>query len=199
MRTLLLWSMVLLVGCLPSGRREFQEVKYVDCEISTWYADSDDDGYGGEPVEACNRPAGVVNNDDDCNDDDPNIHPQATERCDNTDWNCDGDPKNGAPGTPFYLDDDDDGFGDVNEVINACEAPSGYVDNGNDCDDADKERHPDADETCNDVDDDCDGKDDEDAIDAETWYADSDGDGFGDPNAPISGCDVPGGVGGYSD
>ncbi len=65
---------------------------------------------------------------------------------------------------------------------------------GTDCDDADASVNPGADETCNDVDDDCDDEVDEaSAIDAETWYADLDADGYGDPASFSVSCDLPSG------
>ena len=60
-----------------------------------------------------------------------------------------------------------------------------------DCDDTDPAVHPDADELCNALDDDCDGHVDEDATDASTWYADDDGDGWGDPDAALQACEQP--------
>ena len=60
-----------------------------------------------------------------------------------------------------------------------------------DCDDGDPTVHPEADELCNDGDDDCDGDVDEDAIDASTWYRDSDGDGWGDPEDTTQTCEQP--------
>lgn len=47
-----------------------------------------------------------------------------------------------------------------------------------DCDDTNPAVHPGADEACDGVDQDCDGTED-DAADAQTWYLDDDGDGFG--------------------
>ncbi len=49
-----------------------------------------------------------------------------------------------------------------------------------DCDDADADVHPGADEHCDGRDEDCDGEVDEDAIDPVDWYEDGDGDGYGD-------------------
>jgi len=92
----------------------------------------------------------------------------------------------------WYVDADGDGFGD-GEPIASCEAPVDAVAEGGDCDDGDAEVHPDAVEVCNDIDDDCSGEVDDDAEDAATWYADEDGDLFGDAAAPIVACDAPDG------
>ena len=61
-----------------------------------------------------------------------------------------------------------------------------------DCDDSDAAVNPDAEESCNGVDDDCDGAVDEAGAPGEsTWYVDGDGDGFGDPQRPVAGCEQP--------
>jgi len=62
---------------------------------------------------------------------------------------------------------------------------------GADCDDRDGDIHPGAVEACSDTDQDCDGSIDEDALDAETWFADADQDGFGNPGLSWTGCDQP--------
>jgi hypothetical protein len=62
-----------------------------------------------------------------------------------------------------------------------------------DCDDGDPDTFPGADEACNEQDDDCDGETDEDAVDESLWFADGDGDGFGDPAAAVSACSPPSG------
>jgi hypothetical protein len=63
-----------------------------------------------------------------------------------------------------------------------------------DCDDQDPTIHPDADELCNGVDDDCDDEVDEDPVDPTTWYTDSDGDGWGDPDLTTQACEQPEGA-----
>ena len=66
-----------------------------------------------------------------------------------------------------------------------------------DCDDADFDVFPGADEVCDGVDNDCDGDvDDEDdnvVGDKTIFYADRDGDGFGDPEVVVEACTLPDG------
>lgn len=57
----------------------------------------------------------------------------------------------------FYADDDEDGYGDPNDSLKLFIAPPGYVNNHNDCNDANSNIHPGAAEFCNAADDDCDG------------------------------------------
>ena len=61
-----------------------------------------------------------------------------------------------------------------------------------DCDDADPARHPSAAEACNGVDDDCDGQVDDVAA-PPRWYADADGDGYGDAASAVEACEPPAG------
>jgi hypothetical protein len=63
-----------------------------------------------------------------------------------------------------------------------------------DCNDNDAAINPNADEVCDGIDNDCDGdvdSDDADVTDESTWYADDDGDGFGDPTNSTEACDQP--------
>ena len=63
-----------------------------------------------------------------------------------------------------------------------------------DCDDNNASINPNAQELCDGVDNDCDGDiDGENASDKSTWYADSDGDGFGNADVSQSACSVPDG------
>lgn len=58
-----------------------------------WYEDSDGDGYGNPESKkrAETQPDGYVENDEDCDDNNIEVHPDATEVCgDDTDNNCDG-------------------------------------------------------------------------------------------------------------
>ena len=51
--------------------------------------------------------------------------------------------------------------------------------------------NPEGVEVCDGVDNNCDGVVDNDALDGTTYYADEDGDGFGDPAAPGLACEIP--------
>ena len=161
---------------------------------SVWYADDDADGYGGlNATMACEAPLGTVSSSDDCNDADATVFPGATEYCNGVDDDCDGTVDDGAVDkTTWYIDDDTDGFGDAATTSVRCDAPAGYVDNADDCDDADTLVNPAAIELCNGYDDDCDTVIDEaDAADVTTWYEDADADLWGNSAVSVDQCDAP--------
>ncbi|HJN72290.1 MAG TPA: MopE-related protein [Myxococcota bacterium] len=130
----------------------------------------------------------------DCDDSDADVHPDATEVCNGIDDDCDelvdddDDSVDLATTTYWYEDFDLDGYGDPDTIAESCSAPSvDHILVGGDCDDSDGMINPDATEVCNEVDDDCDLliDDDDDDVDPATqipWFADLDGDGYGDPN-----------------
>lgn len=72
-----------------------------DIGVMTGYLDSDGDGYGDVSisVESCDAPDELVDEGGDCNDDNPLINPGAFERCDEQDWDCDGDPTSAVMGS----------------------------------------------------------------------------------------------------
>ncbi len=161
----------------------------------TFYADADSDGYGdpGTTASACDVPSGHTDNALDCDDGNADVNPTATEVCDGVDNDCDGgtDDEAAVDGEIWYADADGDGFGDPDAHELACEAPTAHVDDATDCDDADATVHPDATETCDGIDNDCSGTADDDASDATSWYADTDGDGYGDPGDAQDACEAP--------
>ena len=126
----------------------------------------------------------------DCDDTNPNIFPGNTEICDGLDNDCDGQVDEGVS-TTYYADTDGDGFGDINNSMVACTAPTGYVNNNADCDDNDANNYPGNTEVCDGQDNDCDGLIDEGV--GTTYYADNDGDGFGDINNSMVACSLPSG------
>ncbi len=162
-----------------------------------FWPDTDGDGVGdatAEPVVGCERPADFSDNDLDCDDDHPEINPDADEDCSQLDMDCDGDPVNGLDTDDYYVDADLDGFGDDNlPQVSACTPADGLTDVGGDCDDTLDTIHPGADEICDGFDQDCDADIDEDAIDAGHYFLDADLDGFGDDDTEVVACaEIPG-------
>ncbi|GDX81806.1 hypothetical protein LBMAG42_36170 [Deltaproteobacteria bacterium] len=215
MTRLPLLSLLLMFGCPNAdddaktadadgdGLAGTEDCNDADAEIggpSEWSVDEDGDGFGGNtPVEACERPDSAVEEAGDCDDGDSAVSPAAVEVCDGLDNNCNGGVDEGV-GTTFYADSDGDGFGDLAVSTAACEAPVAYVTNSLDCDDDAETVYPGAPEFCNDVDDDCDGVVDNDTNADHAWYADVDGDGFGDPGDVVLSChDVEGRIADSSD
>jgi hypothetical protein len=96
----------------------------------------------------------------DCNDNDDEIFPGADETCNGIDDDCDEDIDEGLATTPYYQDSDDDGFGNPDEKVDACEEPDGYVENDEDCNDTQRTANPEGtEESFNDIDENCDGLD----------------------------------------
>ncbi len=168
----------------------------VDEDVTTtFYTDADGDGWGDESdsVQACEQPSGTVAQPGDCDDSALHVNPDARERCNEVDDDCDGDVDEEVT-TTFYADADGDGFGDDAVVVEACTQPSGYVYVGGDCDDGDASLNPDGLELCDGFDNDCDGTvDNDDALDASTWFLDSDGDGWGVASTTTTACVQPSG------
>jgi len=178
-----LFTLSVLVACGAPGATDT-----TDTGACTQGPDDDQDG----TVAAC-----------DCDDTDPTIHPEAEEVCDGLDNDCDllvDDDDTDTVGAPdWFLDVDGDGYGSAVDSVTACEQPAGTVENTDDCDDTDDRINPGATEVCDDADNDCDllvDDDDDDLYapgDDTTWYADEDGDGYGDSQNAVGACERPDG------
>ncbi len=160
---------------------------------NTYFADNDGDGYGDPAVsiQACLPPNGYVVDDTDCDDGNATVNPEAPEICDGLDNNCNNLIDEGVSITTYYADTDGDGFGDPMDSVEACSAPDGYVTNNTDCDDTNNAIHPSATEVCDGVDNNCNGMIDEGEL--STFYADTDMDGYGDPDNSQLSCTQPAG------
>jgi hypothetical protein len=156
---------------------------------STFFLDRDGDGFGSAmsgTKTACGAAVagpGYVAAGGDCNDNDKNVYPGATEICNGVDDDCNGTPDNGLTMTTYYRDADGDGYGNDASAKTVCSialAGSGYVNVKGDCDDTDPDINPGAAERCeNHKDDNCNGVVDTDATMSNVFYRDGDGDGYG--------------------
>ena len=165
----------------------------IECTILYRDVDGDEFGNPDDWREECTgaKLEGFVEEGGDCDDRDPSVNPEASERCNGIDDDCDSHIPDGE------YDRDDDGSricdGDCDDTDAMyhpgaeeectdvydynCDGSVGYEDIDDDgfaacedCDDSDAEINPDADEVCDFVDNNCDGDTDE--------GFDSDGDGF---------------------
>jgi hypothetical protein len=129
-----------------------------------WYLDADGDGYGVsyESITACYQPFAYTDNQEDCDDFDGSVFPDAIEVCDGLDNDCNDlideeDPEiDFTSGVWYYADEDNDGYGTTSGGQWACTLPSGFVENGSDCDDSNEAIHPGVLEICDGMDNDCD-------------------------------------------
>ncbi len=166
----------------------------IDENVTTdYFPDSDGDGYGNQdadPTPACSAPDGYVSNATDCDDTLSDVHPGATEQCNDRDDDCDGEVDESLTTTDYFLDADADGWGSDTNTTSGCTRPPGYVSTGGDCDDTNPAVHPEATEVCNGIDDDCDGSIDENVT--TDYFPDIDGDGYGAAGAtPTPACTAP--------
>jgi hypothetical protein len=172
-----------LVGC--TGEVTPPDSKDTDTGDSAAPTDADGDGWDSSV---------------DCDDQDPDVHPNGTEVCDthDKDEDCDGtadDLDGDASGqVVVYADADGDGWGDDGSTAQKCDPAEGEALQGGDCDDGNPEISPGAAEVCDDadVDEDCDGDaddDDDDVTGTVSAWLDIDGDGYGDPAREVEVCD----------
>jgi hypothetical protein len=149
----------------------------------------DDDSLAGELCDdgADNDGDGHI----DCDDQDCEDEPA----CAGDDDSASGDDDTGDDDTgDDDTGDDDTGDDDTGEL----DADSdGYSPDDGDCDDDDPTVYPAADELCDSTDHDCDGDPAAGAVDAPTWYQDTDGDGFGTDTSSQVACSQPHGFSAY--
>lgn len=109
-------------------------------DTGTAQIDSDGDGFPQE---------------EDCDDSDPLVHPQAVEICNEVDDNCNGEIDEGAE-VDWYLDLDGDGYG-TEFLEGSCDSIPNAAQRDGDCNDEDPQVHPNSLERIDGVDSNCDG------------------------------------------
>ena len=134
---------------------------------------------------------GVTVEDGDCDDGDPRTFPGAEELCDGLDNNCDSVVDEGLTLADWAPDSDGDGYPNplTSSWIQACAAPSGYIEPNTqaDCADTSAAVNPGATEVCDGLDNNCDGTLDE-GVRVALWL-DADRDGYGQAGASVGqGC-----------
>ena len=94
-------------------------------------------------------------------------------------------------GQSFFVDLDGDGYGNPDQMQEACFLDFGLSTLAGDCDDQNPSINPGGEEICNEIDDNCDGNVDEDV--SVPYYADLDGDDYGDGGNILYACSLPDG------
>ena len=141
-----------------------------DCSPINYYYDADGDYYGNntDSIYSCILPMGYVANNWDCDDSSPLIYPGSPEICNLFDDDCNGVSDDGLLNYVFYLDNDDDGYGNASNDTTSCFLYiSNYVLDSTDCDDLNNELHS-----------------------FISYYADQDNDYFGDSLNSVSLCSL---------
>lgn len=164
-----------------------------DLTLFAYYLDADNDGFGDAEsrIDTCmmTAPAGYVTNSDDCNDANAQSNPALQEVCDGIDNDCNGMIDDGLPLFRYYLDLDNDGFGDITAPLDTClnSVPAGFASNEFDCNDSNSSINPDIMEICDGIDNDCTGISD-DNLPLNRYYLDNDSDGYGDETIVLDTC-----------
>ena len=145
----------------PGAKEECNE-KDDDCDNETdegvqvtSYGDDDADGYGDDAVaeQGCWVPHGNAEVGGDCDDQNDDVHPDADEVCDDLDNDCDllvDDDDVLDDGDDWYLDEDGDGYGGEKGILTCTDPGEGWDNVSTDCDDANPDVFPGAEEVCGD-------------------------------------------------
>ena len=128
-----------------------------DAIFLTWYMDDDSDGYGNNTIDSitCFELSGFVFDNTDCNDTNNLINPGTFEICNSLDENCNLLIDEDLTFTTYFIDADEDNYG--NAAIDSvwCSTIIGFITDSTDCDDNDPDINPGIPEIFNGIDDNC--------------------------------------------
>ena len=110
--------------------------------------DFEDDDHDGAADAACGGT--------DCDDTNPFVGPDSPELLDGIDNDCNGDADERCEPTNWFVDMDNDGYGNESDSVRSCEPQADRTPRGGDCDDGEAAVNPSAFDICNAIDDDCD-------------------------------------------
>lgn len=157
---LLVLPLVALMSCKKDAVTPGVQADCPEEDHLVGYPDRDGDGFGvseGRITPCSVLPEGYTDNSTDCDDDDPDVHPDAEEVCDGVDNDCNGQTDD-VTGIEMWPDTDGDGFGNGEVApVTDCSGTGATATNGDDCDDSNAEIFPGAEEVCDGLDNDCDG------------------------------------------
>jgi len=183
-------------GCVDEAPNNCVPGDNFDCvdDVDAGNGGDDDDTGTTTPEEVCDD---TLDNDGDgdvdCDDSDCDDAANCTEQPDD-DEVCNDNIDNDGDGNVDCDDSDCDTAANCIDVDGDGFATEDDDGNVLDCDDGDASVNPNAIEVCNMVDDNCDGQIDNDAVDTVTYFADNDGDGYGDDdNGTSTACVAPDG------
>lgn len=170
-------------SCYPGGSEICDDKgKDEDCNPETFDSpdpvfanDKDGDDHVSYLCYNTDKKTGERHGGDDCNDEKNNVHPKASEVCDEIDNDCNGliDEEPDADVSfglrrVFCLDGDHDGWCVRDEPKVSCSTPEGYIEDTGaqeDCNDDAFDINPEHEEICDGKDNDCDGKTDTEDLD----------------------------------
>ena len=116
-----------------------------DCTPIVYYRDEDADGFGNADLftSSCFPPFGYATDSTDCNDFNFEINPSVVEICNGIDDNCNVVIDEGLATYIYFIDEDDDGYGNEMILTITCYdiPPFGYVSDSTDCDDSEASIH----------------------------------------------------------
>ncbi len=111
-------------------------------------------------------------------------------------WDCDDHDPTAFDPVLVYGDDDGDGYGRAELEAESCGVSEGWSLESGDCNDVDSTIFPGAIEACDALDNDCDSEIDE-GFPIDRYYADGDGDGYGQTDQVVYACVPPEGSAPY--